>query len=92
MNNRQTFNKDVSKDEDGKVDVSLTTNQDFRTNLDFDDVVRFAKDRPFNDPCYHSKSDKLRKLGWKPKLSIKEGIIKTVKYLNDNKWVFKKRK
>ena len=39
MNNRQTFNIDVSKDEDGKVDVSLTTNQDFRTNLDFDDVV-----------------------------------------------------
>ena len=39
MTNSRRFNIDVSKDEDGKVDISLSTNQDFRTNLDFDDVV-----------------------------------------------------
>ncbi len=39
MTNSRRFNIDVSKDEDGKVDISLSTNQDFRTNLGFDDVV-----------------------------------------------------
>tara|TARA_B100001250_G_C19136595_1_gene501956 strand:- start:16 stop:183 length:168 start_codon:yes stop_codon:yes gene_type:complete len=40
MNNSRRFNIDVSQDEDGKVDISLSTNQDFRTNLDFDEVVK----------------------------------------------------
>ena len=45
-----------------------------------------------DNPFIFLDTNKINQLGWKPKLSIKEGIIKTVKYLNDNKWVFKKRK
>lgn len=34
---------------------------------------------------------KIRSLGWKPKLSIREGIIKTVEYLQKNTWVLEER-
>lgn len=34
---------------------------------------------------------KVRSLGWKPKLSIREGIIKSLTYLQDHKWVLERR-
>ncbi|HEX8915605.1 MAG TPA: NAD-dependent epimerase/dehydratase family protein [Humisphaera sp.] len=34
---------------------------------------------------------KLRSLGWKPKLTIKQGVEKTVEYLAANAWLFEKR-
>ena len=34
---------------------------------------------------------RIKSLGWKPKHTIKEGIIKTVEYLQNNNWVFTKR-
>ena len=40
MTNRKRFNVDVSLDENGVVDVSLSTNQDFRSNLEFDVLVK----------------------------------------------------
>ena len=41
--NRKRFNIDVSLDENGVVDVSLSTNQDFRSNLAFDDLVKMLE-------------------------------------------------
>lgn len=34
---------------------------------------------------------KIRSLGWKPKLTIREGIMKTIGYLKENPWVFESR-
>jgi len=34
---------------------------------------------------------KIRALGWQPKLGIKEGIIRTLKYLQENPWVLETR-
>lgn len=34
---------------------------------------------------------KIRALGWAPKLTIREGIVKTVKFLQNNTWVFEER-
>src|SRR5260370_27691592 len=34
---------------------------------------------------------KIRSLGWKPKLSIREGIIKTLDYLLANPWLLEAR-
>jgi UDP-glucose 4-epimerase len=34
---------------------------------------------------------KIRELGWEPKLNIQEGVIKTVRYLKENEWVFRAR-
>ena len=40
----------------------------------FDDCVEYVEDRPFQDPIYLSNSDKLRRMGWKPKRSLKETL------------------
>jgi UDP-glucose 4-epimerase len=34
---------------------------------------------------------KVRVLGWKPKLTIRQGIIKTLQYLQDNQWLLEQR-
>ena len=34
---------------------------------------------------------KIRNLGWKPKLNIRDGIKQTIKYLHENPWVLEKR-
>jgi len=44
-----------------------------------------------DNPFIHLDNSKLKSLGWEPKLSINEGISKTVDYLSNNKWVFEKR-
>jgi UDP-glucose 4-epimerase len=34
---------------------------------------------------------KIRALGWRPKLSIRDGVIRTLKYLQENSWVLEER-
>ena len=43
MRNNKRFTIDVSEDENGVVDVSLSTHQDFNTILDYDQLVRTLK-------------------------------------------------
>ena len=43
---------------------------------------RFVKDREYNDQRYFISIEKLKKLGWSPKINIDEGL-KTVKYYFD---------
>ena len=45
-----------------------------------------------DSPLIFLSTKKIRSLGWKPKLTIKESIEQTTRYLKNNKWVFKKRK
>lgn len=45
-----------------------------------------------DNPFIFLDTSKINKLGWKPKLSIKDGIIKTLEYLKTNKWIMEKRK
>jgi UDP-glucose 4-epimerase len=44
-----------------------------------------------DNPFIFLETKKIQSLGWKPKLGIREGVIKTVEYLRDNEWVFEKR-
>ena len=44
-----------------------------------------------DSPFIFLETKKIQTLGWKPKLCIREGVIKTVKYLRNNEWVFKER-
>jgi UDP-glucose 4-epimerase len=44
-----------------------------------------------DNPFIYLDTQKIRLLGWKPKLTIQEGILKTVKWLTENKWVFNDR-
>ncbi len=54
-----------------------------------DDLISFVKDRPGHDRRYAIDSSKITKaLGWKPEVTFKEGIAKTVEwYLANQKWL-----
>ena len=44
-----------------------------------------------DNPFIFLETKKISKLGWNPKYTIKEGVIKTLKYLKKNEWVFNER-
>lgn len=44
-----------------------------------------------DNPFIRLDTQKVRGLGWQPKLSIREGIVRTVRYLQENEWVFNTR-
>ena len=44
-----------------------------------------------DNPFIYLDTKKVRSLGWAPKASIEDGVIKTVEYLMANQWVFEAR-
>jgi UDP-glucose 4-epimerase len=44
-----------------------------------------------DSPFIFLDTTKIRSLGWKPKLSIREGIIRTLDYLRSNLWLLEAR-
>lgn len=44
-----------------------------------------------DNPFIFLDTARVRALGWKPKLTIQQGIIRTVEYLRDNQWVLNAR-
>ena len=44
-----------------------------------------------DNPFIFLDTKKIRTLGWSPKLSIFDGVVRTVEYLRDNEWVFEAR-
>ncbi len=44
-----------------------------------------------DNPFIYLDTKKVRSLGWKPKATIEEGVVKTVEYLMANQWVFEAR-
>ena len=45
-----------------------------------------------DQPFVFLDTKKIRNLGWKNKIDIKNSIEMTVDWLNANQWIFKKRK
>jgi UDP-glucose 4-epimerase len=44
-----------------------------------------------DNPFIYLDCSKIRNLGWTPKLTIREAVINTLLYLQENKWVLEKR-
>jgi UDP-glucose 4-epimerase len=44
-----------------------------------------------DSPFIFLDTQRIRSLGWKPKLSIRQGVEKTVEYLQQNTWLFQAR-
>lgn len=44
-----------------------------------------------DNPFIFLDTAKVRSLGWKPKLTIQQGIVKTLEYLQNNKWILERR-
>ena len=64
----------------------------FKTKIDKDCKSRivFVKDRPGHDLRYALNSNKIKKLGWKKKLNLNEGLFLTMKwYLENTQWIQK---
>lgn len=45
-----------------------------------------------DNPFIYLDCSKIRALGWNPKYTIKESVVKTVQYLQTNDWVFERQK
>ena len=55
--------------------------------------IKFVKDRPGHDLRYSLNSNKIKKkLEWKPKMKLEEGLEKTINWYFENKNFFKKIK
>lgn len=44
-----------------------------------------------DNPFIFLDTKKIRNLGWKPRYTIKEGIIKTIQYLENNQWLLNEK-
>jgi UDP-glucose 4-epimerase len=44
-----------------------------------------------DNPFIFLDTSRIRNLGWKPKLSIREGILQTLQYLQQNPWLLENR-
>jgi dTDP-glucose 4,6-dehydratase len=47
-------------------------------------LIEYVTDRPGHDRRYSLSSDKLKRLGWEPRVSFGEGISRTVDWYRDN--------
>jgi UDP-glucose 4-epimerase len=64
------------------------------THLGLDPEINYSGgDRGWigDNPFILLDCTKIRSLGWKPKYTIKEGIIRTLDFLKNNQWVFDRR-
>jgi len=48
------------------------------------EMIELVKDRPGHDFRYSLNNRKIRKLGWKPEVSFREGLIKTIRWYQKN--------
>jgi UDP-glucose 4-epimerase len=44
-----------------------------------------------DNPFIFLETKRIQSLGWKPKHTIREGVLKTVEFLKNNEWVFDER-
>jgi dTDP-glucose 4,6-dehydratase len=51
-----------------------------------DSLIEFVTDRPGHDRRYSLSSDKVRALGWEPRMRFDEGLERTVEWYGDNAW------
>jgi dTDP-glucose 4,6-dehydratase len=50
------------------------------------DLIEYVADRPGHDRRYSLSSDKIRALGWEPRVRFAEGLERTVAWYRDNRW------
>jgi UDP-glucose 4-epimerase len=87
-----------------KVNIfNLGTDEYCEVNNSIDWICNFLNVRPEktytggergwigDNPFIFLDCARIRKLGWKPKLSINEGVTQTIKYLTENPWILEQR-
>lgn len=61
-------------------------------NVDYKNYIKNTPDRVGKDNAYLLNSSKLRKLGWRDKINLENGILDTKKWIEDNYIFLKKQK
>jgi dTDP-glucose 4,6-dehydratase len=51
-----------------------------------EDLIEYVPDRPGHDRRYSLSSDKVRALGWEPRVRFADGLANTVAWYRDNRW------
>jgi len=51
-----------------------------------EDLVEHVTDRPGHDRRYSLSSDRVRALGWEPRMSFAEGLERTIAWYRENEW------
>lgn len=54
-----------------------------KLGISWEEGVELVKDRLGHDPIYALNSDRVRDLGWTPKVSLSDGLDKTIAYYKD---------
>lgn len=54
--------------------------------------IEYVKDRPGHDFRYSLNTEKINKLGWKPKFKFEQALKETMKWYKENEWWWKKLK
>jgi dTDP-glucose 4,6-dehydratase len=49
-------------------------------------LIEFVSDRPGHDRRYSLSSEKVRALGWEPRIRLPDGLRRTVRWYRDNRW------
>jgi dTDP-glucose 4,6-dehydratase len=49
-------------------------------------LIEFVTDRPGHDSRYSLSSEKLRALGWEPRVTFDDGLERTVRWYKENEW------
>jgi UDP-glucose 4-epimerase len=89
---------------EGKINIfNLGTDEYCEVNNSIDWICQFLGVTPKKDytggergwigdnPFIYLDCKRMRDLGWKPKLNIKEAVTQTIKYLTENQWVLENR-
>lgn len=71
----------------GVMDSSVT-NLDIAKLLGHDDEIEYVKDRPGHDFRYAVDTKKMRRLGWKPKISLTQGLYQTIMWYRVNQKIW----
>jgi len=53
-------------------------------------LIQFVQDRPGHDWRYSINSDKIKKLGWRPRHAFKEALEQTIRWYRGNEWWWRK--
>jgi len=53
-------------------------------DVDKEKYIQYVKDRYYNDFRYSINANKIRSLGWKPKMTFQEGLLKTIQFYTEN--------
>jgi UDP-glucose 4,6-dehydratase len=67
------------------IDLSKKIIQMIKKTDDYDSYILYIKDREFNDRRYYISDDKIRLLGWNKKITLHEGLEKTINWYINNR-------